>query len=574
VITLERRVEFAAKHIRNKEGEPWSAAGRDWVCDEFWGPAFGWKTWIEDPSRICDECVPFANEVVPWVAKHPSQKEDHRATGCMGLRLEPIIFTVLNLPRREGKTFNTGALNIATLCLEPNTSITYVASSEDQTAQLFEENYAMPIRQSPALRKTLRVVGNKVYNDRNKSFFEFVPTSHSSITGRGRTMVQIDEARDIDARVAMALIPSILDQHGLECPKGCVKHRQVDPKLRRCSVCRSNLRPWFARAVIMSSSGLMDGGDRDWFPQLVEQLESQPAKNYHLFRLDKSTNPSVSAKTKDAVEDVFGKLDATRTLVDIEMNNQARRKGEDFVSISDVHAVVDQQLLQMEGHDLRCVGFLDTSLTQDVTSLVIAADDPVSSYPWEHLLVTRIDAWNPKKMQGGVIDREAIQAHLDRVVPMHPGLIDLWVDVRGMPWAIDLVKFNNQQRRGWGRKVKSFHGQTKERDLGWVHFEERILNKRIRMPPNKTLIEELKGLRRIHRLDGTDEIRDRSRKKRHADIAEGIASSCYAVFLLMARPQVSLRQANASTGPFDLRKMFQPQVRMAGSDGKLDITKF
>ena len=41
--TLAEKIKFAEEHIRNKEGIRFSLKGRDWVRDQFWLPADGFK---------------------------------------------------------------------------------------------------------------------------------------------------------------------------------------------------------------------------------------------------------------------------------------------------------------------------------------------------------------------------------------------------------------------------------------------------------------------------------------------------------------------------------------------------
>ena len=76
-------------------------------------------------------------------------------------------------------------------------------------------------------------------------------------------------------------------------------------------------------------------------------------------------------------------------------------------------------------------------------------------------------------------------------------------------------------------------------------------------------LSELRAVRRIKRADGTYEVRDRSRKHRHADIAEGLASACYRIYLEMTKQQVGLQHANNSqqgAARDILSKLYRPEV--------------
>lgn len=539
--TLDDRLLFAKRHITNKEGRPFSLTGREWVAEEFWLAADGFKWWPVDQNALCDDCRLTANTLTEWTHENPTVGAEHAATGCKGLKLEPIVATVLKLPRREGKTFNAAAFNIATISLCAHKSITYVAAAEDQTETLFEENYKMPIVSSPVLSKHLKVMRTNVTCAKTKSFFEIVPTSHSSITGRGRSHIVIDEARDVPARVTAALIPSVFANNGIECPKGCISvPNSADPP-QRCSVCNSRMRPWFGRMIFMSSAGVLEGGEKDWFAELVNKLLATPDPNYHVYALDESTNPDVSQGTRNAVDRVFGQLDSMRTYMDVELHNQARRKGEDFVSVAQINACTDRSLVNLEGDERPCVGFLDTSWSGDITSLVLLTEDDGCEFPWQRVFVSRLDKWKPQRLVGGHIDPAQVQALLDRVVPLYPRLRKLAVDTRvGMQWARDLVSYNHRERPAWGKKIIGINWGQDERSTGWQMFEERILSRRIRIPFDKDLDAELKGVQRVARPNGEVEIRDRSRKKRHADIAEGLASACYLVYREQTKPSLSL----------------------------------
>ena len=125
----------------------------------------------------------------------------------------------------------------------------------------------------------------------------------------------------------------------------------------------------------MSSSGLLDGSEKDWFAQLVDKLEREPHRNAHLYKRNRSENPDRNNAAVAVVDEVFGDLDATKHYVDIEVHNQATRKGEEFLSHREIMQTVDSRLTNQEGSAAPCVAFLDTSRTKELTNLVIVADD-------------------------------------------------------------------------------------------------------------------------------------------------------------------------------------------------------
>jgi hypothetical protein len=552
MVAAAERLAWCEEFIRTKEGHPFSVEGRDWVRTELFEAADGWKLWPNDPDRLCEACRGQAGSITEWSRPLEQKLARHARTksGCAGLRAEPVQLVVINLPRREGKTLNVAGYNLSALYKEQRRYITYVASAGRQTRTLFEENYAIPIRQQRTLAKHAIIRGESIKVPRTGSKLEVVETSHASITGRGRTHIVIDEARDIPERVIAALLPSMRDQNGLDCPTGLMGHTRARPgpsAPRTCSVCKADLIPWYGRIIIISSSGLLESDARDWFYQLVEKLTAEPHPNAHLYRSDQATNPAIAESSTRMIEEIFGDLPAMKDSISVEMSNVARRKGEDFVGKRELDAVIDPHAENLEGTPAPCVAFLDTSISTDTTSLVFVADDEIgeSVATWDRIFVARVDLWEPKKLPRGVIDPAVIASHLDRVVPLFPRLVALEVDVRAMPWARDLVVDLNRARKGWGKKVVAFHGGGPERDLAWAVLEQRILSRKIRLLALPRLRDELLGVRRVSRLDGTTEIRDRSRKKRHADIAESLAACCYRIYVEQTRPRrTGLLRAN------------------------------
>tara|TARA_Y100001938_G_scaffold101247_1_gene138346 strand:- start:1263 stop:2987 length:1725 start_codon:yes stop_codon:yes gene_type:complete len=570
---LDLITKFCSEQVRTKDGRLWTAEGRPWVLDEFYGPADSYKWWPNDPERLCPSCDAKIGTFVDYGARNPTTTKKHAATGCAGLRMEPVVMTVLNLPRREGKTFSTAAYILAQLFTQKNKSIVYVASSGEQAAALFYENYQLPIEQNPKLKKACTIVGSRIQVKTTKSRFEFVRTSHASITGRGLTHVVIDEARDIPGRVAMSLIPSVFAETGYECPRGHVQYRELG-KRKTCPVCKSKLIPWHGRIIIMSSSGLIEGTEKDWFPQLVDKLESEPHRNAHLYRRNRSENPDRNSAAVAVVDEVFGELEATKHYVDIEVHNQATRKGEEFLTHREIIQTVDQRLTNQEGSAAPCVAFLDTSRTRDLTSLVIVADDTSpedpTAPPWDSIRVERIDVWSPQNMAGGVINEAAILEHLALYMPLFPGMIDMRVDTRIMPWATRLVKIVRREFPSWGRRINGYNGGRMERRAAYRILEQRILAGKLRIPNNALLISELKAARRKMNTDGQLDIREASREKRHLELVDSLATCCYFVHLdtLQTRTRLDRIENRNAAGQALLARLYKP-----GAAG-LNINKF
>lgn len=545
---IARRIAFAEKFVTDKQGRKFSLEGRDWVVENMWAPLEGYKLWPgSNTNSMCEDCKDKIGTIV----------ESHKPVECgkCGGKLtpEPIVCTVLCLPRRAGKTFNATAYCLSSIFQRKHKSISYVAASEDQTSALAADNFIGAVQRNPTLSRSAKISGNLIRVPKTESKWEGLSTSFKSITGRGRSLIVIDEARDIAARVAMSVIPSVFEAGGVECLRGHYHTEKITEEISVCPLCGDDLIPWRGRILIMSAAGVLEGGEGDWFKSLVERLETKPHKNFHMFRADnqKALNPQIDKATVDAIEGVFGDLDETRHYVEVEIGNEFTRKGEDFVTKAEIERVVDKSLKNKVGSERPCVGFLDTSVSRDLTTLLILAEDESSVNRWENVRVEHIKVWEPKKQPDGVIDPEAVLEYLRQNLPMFPGMVDLRIDTRAMPWAIKMVK-QIKRKEPWARVVDGYNGNRSERASSWNILEQRIRACTLKMPDNETLQKELLSVRRLLTLDGIIEIRDRDRKRRHADIADALATSCFLAHLQAIKGRVSLQELNGRASMVDL----------------------
>ncbi len=579
--TITERIAWAERHIRSKEGRPFSIKGRQWVVDHFWRPANGWRVRANDVDHLCDACKSEAGAVVEawdwaWVDR---QRRHAAALGdrCKGLRLVPILVTVLNLPRREGKTFNVCAFILATIFLSPRRFVLFLATAGEQTKRLFTDNIQAPILQSEAMKLSCDIVGSTVTVPSTSSRLD-VPTttSHKTITGGGYSHIVLEEARDFDPRTVAAAVLSIRDQGGYECPRD-VRHVTRpgvggDIVREKCPTCGDLLVPWFPRIIVPSSSGIVEDEERDWFNQLVELLTEECPANYYVYRTDKSTNPVVSAETTNALIEGFGRVEALKTFMDVELHNTPRRKGEDFLTSDDLRRVEDAEVTSLDGSDFQCCAFLDTSSVGDLTTFIVCGWAPgESGYPWQVLRPLHWRIWRPKVTRSKMTEAMVLE-HFDHVIPNFPRLELVLVDDRGMIWAKDLVQTCNTQRRAWGSKVRLFHGKKiqkadgsiekvgaripgvfggeADRSRGWQQLEERVMTgrRRIVIPTKKVLPElhaELLGVTKVELPGGFVEYRDRNRKVRHADVADALAGCAFLAYILSTNQRKRLDESYA-----------------------------
>lgn len=579
---VEQHREFVERHHTTPDGQPYSFEGREWLYDELWRPFYGWKLWPVDAQRLCEDCSDRANTIVDGHRDGDSTRTDEHSNehDCAGLNAEKILIVALNLNRQDGKTFGVSGLTMAASFKSSHESIALMGAAEDQMGRIFTKNYRRSVEKNPKLEKRCRIVANRLLNDARKNDFEVLPTTLSAV-GDTRTIVLIDEAREVPPDVAVALMPTLFARGGWECPRGHMKtHTGVESEHdEACSVCGAELQPWYGRAVITSSHGELHEDERDWFAEFVEKYTQTPHPNVHVFASSTSLNPKVATKVVDVVHDVFGSMESTAAYADIEAGGKWRKKGDEFLSPAAIKRATGFDLQNDdEVNEAPCVAFLDTSLTIDKTSFVIVADDlERSRSPWEFVYQTRVDYWDPSEHGGVIPDREVI-ANVEAALRLYPNLVSFYVDTRGSPWGSRAVKQWRKARKTWSKKVHAWQYRDKESQAGWDELEERILSQpepRIRLMQIPEQLREFKGLKRGgkgtgYRRDKTGRVEDKNRGKSHKDITESTACCCYLIneqTLKRTQPR-SLREATERTGARQrlLERLHAKQVKGLTAD--------
>ena len=572
LVTAAKVLAFCEEHYIAKGDHKFSIKGREWVYEELIKPLFSWRYWPKNKTQLCLECRNKAGQLTEWSPELVRNLASHLAEGCAGLTLIPIMVEVLNLQRGAGKTCNVAAVILALLALAESMSVSFVASAGKQSRQLMREYFLDPIARNPKLDRRFRSIGDQIRFERphgKTSIFELTDTSHKSITGRRRDLVFVDEGRDIEARTFAAIIPSVKARSRYRCPHGHGSVPYVEDSVLSCAVCNAEMWPWLPRIVVTSTSGVIESNEYDWFNELVESLEIGATPYAHLYRDDDAPNPAVAATETSMLESVFGGVKSLTTYLDVELRNTPRRKGEDFVSVAQVNAIVDRRLTNQVSSERPCYGYLDTSRVAELTSLVLVAADEERSTPnnpWGFVRLEHLKIWNPKDILDcplGRIERHIVEGYLDRVLPMFPGLIELHVDIRGgMHWAMDMLADARKAKIGsWQKRLREHTcTATFERDTAWSIMEDRIGSGTLRIFANPTIEAELAGVRRHIRTDGSVEVRDRNRKIRHADIVEGIAQTLLRIYRHMAKPRISMAELNVGPVGEALRKLMPPAM--------------
>lgn len=570
---------FCEKFLDNGNGRPWSLKGREYVLDEIWRPMLGYRT-VASPGAEVDELCPACREQF-WAIE-----VDHRMTAapghrapCEGLRRVPVITTLLSIPRRNAKSHSILSFLAARIFLKSNQRWAFMASAEDQAEEILETKIVRPLSRNPEstpavdwdIRPWFKVEGSKLIVPSQNSWIEVLPSSAGSITGRGNTGVAIDECRDVDALAAAAIIPTIWDCDGWECPR-CMKQWDAHDSPPACPTDGSPLERWNGRVVLASSMGrVTDNDDKDWFANTVKARLARPKPTAHVFYTDKIINPSVSIEIVDASVDVFSDVPGMSDYMAIESSNQPTRPGDSYMTADDVKAILDRNLEDVCGSTRHAVLFLDTSDTTDLTTLAVIVDDARENEAafWRDAL-GHIKVWepqNPQQCPGGVIVESEIEAYLERVFGLYPKLRRAQVDTRGRPWAFAMV--NRIRKTAWGKRLEHYMGKQEDDDAGYQALHDLVLQKRFRMPrpkkdegaklfpgmdPHARLMRELPALRKVTRpgarggfgvVDPNANARGRNKNKKglHRDIAAGVAGAA----ALAQEEHVKLATSNDSS---------------------------
>ena len=551
------RRRFCELHLTTPDGGPFDLKGREWQKTQLWDVLDGYKLWPVDRGHLCKACARRVGTFTPSVHDaDESRSPDHAkaAGGCLGLHSHIVWLVCLQLKRQQGKTTAFAGYAVSSMFRQGRESYAYVAGSEDQSEHLVSKNFTKPM--SPAIVDRLKIGRTGFSNLEAYSDFQLFPTSLAGATGGTRTVVGVDEARDVPDEVFAAFVPQVYARNGWRCPHGhsrsvgdlaLLEDREgtaVDPDQERysqtCNVCGARPEPFTGKVVAMSSAQELDGSTRDWFHNLCDKLEADPQPDAHVFRTTQNINPKVQAKIVSRTEALLGSVDGLKDSIDIEAGGVSKRKGDPFVTDAQVIAVEDKRLTNRDSGSRPAVAFLDTSETTELTSLVLFEDDHrEDERPWHRIVEVRIDIWDPARM-GGMIDESAVELHLYDIVPRF-GLVSLCIDDRLRPWARALllrlrkeapfrgiVRGCNTGKQKWGRL---------ERRLGWEKLDERIIGRTMRLIPNKRQREELKGARRLYDVDGGMDVREPRRRVRHLDVAEGVASCCLMIHELASKPK-------------------------------------
>jgi len=143
---------------------------------------------------------------------------------------------------------------------------------------------------------------------------------------------------------------------------------------------------------------------------------------------------------------------------------------------------------------------------------------------------------------------------------MFTGLKHLYVDTRGLPWAVNMVR--DLRNVSHAQKILAWTKTGNESEAGWNVLEQRIFGQTIRLPNCKEMIDEFFGVTKkpIERGAGWKVV-DRDRRKSHKDITESIAICCY----LVGQQQIGAGRATLSGRHTEVKKKIASVIRQSKS---------
>jgi hypothetical protein len=556
--------------FRDNEGRQIEA--RAWALENIFKPLDGYKVWARGP-KCCAEHRALIGLLKPKralcnVAPHE---------GCDGLKGEKIFFVVIDVTRQEGKTTAGACYILSELVDGRNCHMLYLAASESQSDKVFDQKFVGLLRSRPDLVSpvgALDVGMDSIVNQKRNNSFKYVPTSLRSIAAGTFRLIFADETREMDPELLVKLVAQIMAVSGVECPHGhmtasrpvcptclepvdgfeCEAHGPIP--LPRCPACGIDLEEFFGRAALMSSAG----EESAIHTELVEFLKEHPQPNWHLFSTTDRLNKAKVSAIVDAAGGVFGEMDATRAIFNREFRNVPGSKGDDFLPKPAIALITDPGLRNFDFYERPCIGFLDCSLTTDLTSLVIVGDFSAKGRPaWTSIVAIRIDEFDPAEFPGGRVrykhdkDRPgdlSIQLHLTEAIPRFPGLVELWIDTTLLEDARDLYTWAKGQP--WGGRVFEYppdHDKQLVKQMMWDSLEARVLAgpRQLRIPKLPRLVKELESAKTKVGEAGNrkvmDSIRGDSRRKgrRHRDISMSLAGCCWRANMKLARAIANTR---------------------------------
>jgi len=562
-VPLPQREDFI-RTLRDNSGRPIEV--REWVRENVYKPLDGFKVWPRG-KRLCEKHAAEVGTILPKRAL--CRAEAHE--GCDGLRGFKILVVCVDVSRQDGKTTGIATYELSDLVYARNAHALYLAAAEGQSDRVFDQKFLAMLGSNQQAKAQIVPGMDSLRNLKRNNSFIYVPTSAKSIASGSYRLLLVDEVRSIDPEVVMILLPSILSETGVECPHGHhAGPRPPCPKCReplegfecdvhglfeapKCPACGVEEEEYFGRAVLCSSAG----DDVAFWTDLVASLQAEPDPNWHLFSTNARLNPHKSKETHGALSRVLTRIPGIEGMVNRELNNVPGGRGDEFLGPKLIESITDPTLRNLDVYEGPCLGFIDCSLTTDLTSLVVVGDFTDAEMklpPWSTLATIRIDVFDPKDQEqfpngrvryrrdpnGGV----SLEQHLEEFVGRFPGLLELWIDTTLLDEARDLFLWTQEQP--WRGKVLEYP-PPKEKELVkqliWDSLEIKTLEgpRGLRIQKHHKLVEELKQAKTkvsewgIRKVVDSGKGNRRGKRRMHRDVSMSLAGCCWRARILSAR---------------------------------------
>jgi hypothetical protein len=394
---------------------------------------------------------------------------------------DPATFEILlKTVRQWGKSQLLAGIGIAETVTVPGSYVIFVSASESQAGAIYARKIRKPVeRLARQLGLAIRTTKRGYEIPSLNSAFEVISPNETTAPARSPTLLEIDEARDIDDAVYETLIPSVVGANG--------------------------------KAVIASTPGRMRG----FFYQLV----SHPAPGTVLIASTENHNPYAN---RGVIGFLRERLRLSNPAAEQrELGGEFAEEGGEFLSWALIESAVDPDWHEIQRSTGEAYAALDLSRKKDLTSLVVLIREPARrpEAP-DHLRVALLVVWNPAESPTGEVDFVGVRAVLDTLPARFPNLVECVVDEGSeggsvLPWG--------RSRPGLTTKMKGVTATVDSNMHMWSALAARLHGQTVSLPRHERLLAELRNLRQEPTMFGSKwRIVDASRRY-HRDISAALA---------------------------------------------------
>lgn len=562
---LEKQLDFMRAHVTSPKGNKFSSKNRETFIYWYLGSLNGWKIgknvkefdekYADTP--VCSGCAERLGELTFDFTLKYTCPESH----CVGLRAWNIWFIFLHADRRTGKTFTTGSHIIERLCQGRNYRARYIASGHDHTKELSAENIEGIVTRNEEhgdgrMAQAIEILkGKALTNKFRNNKLTLVSSSGAANLGAGLSEIFVDEAKVVPFDTVNKLLPSIQEMHGWKCVACGWEHAGHMKAPTQCPTCGKGniglpvaewtLLPWNARAVFMSNAGTISGDAMyDWFDTMVDDLLIYPHPNIEVGRFNDNTiNPDVNPEVKAIAVDLISRVPGLEGHKN-EWENEAKSIGQPFVETwNHIYFKGTRENIGKSYEQL--IVFVDMARTVDLVSVTAMRDATPKNHAltWEFLENVYTEWWDPQDAHNGislysaeekkrVVNEDLLFAKLHDIFSQWPNITLGWVDTRFSRLGEKILERLQKVGAPYSKRFFAYEGRGDERSAAYTICESKINNQRILMQFSQRLDSEFK--KAVWVMEGNKmSVRERgrshnekSRRKNHLDLLEGMATVC------------------------------------------------